>query len=80
MFQYKSYKDVNLKGKKVLMRVDINSPIDQEKKKIKESTRIKALVPALEELKDSAVVIMAHQGRPGDKDFSLLDLHYEEIK
>jgi len=80
MFQYNSYKDVNLKGKKVLMRVDINSPIDQEKKKIKESTRIKALVPALEELKDSAVVIMAHQGRPGDKDFSLLDLHYEEIK
>jgi phosphoglycerate kinase len=79
-FQYKSYKDVSLKGKKVLLRADINSPIDAEKKKIKESTRIKALVPALEELKDSAVVVMAHQGRPGDKDYSSLSLHFEELK
>jgi phosphoglycerate kinase len=79
-FQFKSYKDVALKGKKVLLRADINSPIDAEKKKIKESTRIKALVPALEELKDSAVVVMAHQGRPGDKDYSSLSLHFEELK
>ncbi len=79
-FKYKSYKDVNLKGKKVLMRADINSTIDQKANKILEAPRIKALIPALEELKNSAVVIMAHQGRPGDKEYSLLNLHTEEIK
>jgi len=77
---YTSYKDVDLKGKKVLMRVDINSNIDVEKMEIRDSPRIRALVPALEELKDSAVVILAHQSRPGDKDFIDLDLHAKEIE
>ncbi len=80
MFDYKSYKDVDLKGKKVLMRVDINSNIDIENNRIRESPRIHALIPSLEELKDSAVVIMAHQSRPGAKDFTSLEMHAEEIR
>ncbi|MFW9830094.1 MAG: phosphoglycerate kinase [Promethearchaeota archaeon] len=77
---YTSYKDVDLKGKKVLMRVDINSNIDVEKMEIRDSPRIRALVPALEEIKDSAVIIMAHQSRPGNEDFTDLDLHAREIE
>lgn len=77
---YTSYKDVDLRGKKVLMRVDINSNIDVEKMEIRDSPRIRALVPALEELKESAVILMAHQSRPGDKDFINLDLHAKEIE
>jgi phosphoglycerate kinase len=77
---YTSYKDVDLKGKKILMRVDINSNIDVENHKIRESPRIQALIPALEELKDSAIIIMAHQSRPGEKDFIDLDLHAKEIE
>ena len=80
MFDYKSYKDVDLKGKKILMRVDINSNIDIENNRIRESPRIHALIPSLEELKDSAVVIMAHQSRPGDKDFTSLEMHAAEIR
>jgi phosphoglycerate kinase len=80
MFDYKSYKDVDLKGKKILMRVDINSNIDVENNKIRESPRIHALIPSLEELKESAVVIMAHQSRPGKKDFTSLELHAGEIR
>jgi len=80
MFDYKSYKDVDLKGKKILMRVDINSNIDVENNRIRESPRIHALIPSLEELKESAVVIMAHQSRPGKKDFISLELHAEEIR
>ena len=80
MFDYKSYKDVDLKGKKVLMRVDINSNIDIENNRIRESPRIHALIPSLKELKESAVVIMAHQSRPGKKDFTSLELHAEEIR
>ncbi|MFX1492856.1 MAG: phosphoglycerate kinase [Promethearchaeota archaeon] len=78
--EYTSYKDVDLKGKKVLMRVDINSNIDLEKMEIRDSPRIRALVPALEDLRESAVIIMAHQSRPGEKDFINLDLHAKEIE
>ncbi|MFW9949176.1 MAG: phosphoglycerate kinase [Candidatus Thorarchaeota archaeon] len=78
---YTSYKDVDLKGKKVIIRVDINSNIDVEKMEIRDSPRIRALVPALNEnFKESAVIIIAHQSRPGDKDFTDLDIHAKEIE
>jgi len=78
---YTSYKDVKLKGKKILMRVDINSNIDLEKMEIRDSPRIRALVPALNEyFKNSAVIILAHQSRPGEKDFTDLDIHAREIE
>ena len=78
---YTSFKDVNLKGKKVLMRVDINSNIDLEKMKIRDSPRIRALVPALNRyFKKSAVIILAHQSRPGRDDFIDLDIHAKEIE
>jgi len=78
---YTSYKDVKLKGKKILMRVDINSNIDLEKMEIRDSPRIRALVPALNEhFKKSAVIILAHQSRPGSDDFTDLDIHAKEIE
>jgi phosphoglycerate kinase len=77
---YTSYKDVDLKGKKVLIRVDINSNIDVEKMEIRDSPRIRALIPELEQMKDSAIIIMAHQSRPGEKDFTDLDIHAKEIE
>jgi len=79
--EYTSYKDVDLKGKKVLMRVDINSNIDVDKMEITESPRIAVLVPFLKEIySESAVIIMAHQSRPGAKDFTDLDIHAKEIE
>ncbi|KKM15579.1 hypothetical protein LCGC14_1694650 [marine sediment metagenome] len=78
---YTSYKDVDLKGKKVLMRVDINSNIDVEKMEITKSPRIGVLVPFLNEIyKKSAVIIIAHQSRPGNDDFTDLDIHAREIE
>ena len=78
---YTSFKDVNLEGKKVLIRVDINSNIDLEKMEIRDSPRIRALVPALNEyFKNSAVIILAHQSRPGSDDFTDLDIHAREIE
>lgn len=79
-FEYKSYKDVDLKGKKILIRPDINSNIDVENNTIRESPRIQALAEALEEFKDCAIVVMAHQSRPGRKDFTSLKLHADELK
>jgi len=78
---YTSFKDVNLKGKKVLMRVDINSNIDLEKMEIRDSPRIRVLALALNQyFKKSAVIILAHQSRPGRDDFTDLDLHAKEIE
>ncbi len=78
---YTSYKDVDLKGKKVLMRVDINSNIDVEKMQITKSPRIEVLVPFLKDIyNESAVIIMAHQSRPGNDDFTDLDIHAREIE
>jgi phosphoglycerate kinase len=78
---YTSYKDVDLKGKKVLMRVDINSNIDTEKMEIRDSPRIRVLAPALNKnFKKSAVIILAHQSRPGNDDFTDLDIHAREIE
>ncbi|MHA1732068.1 MAG: phosphoglycerate kinase [Promethearchaeota archaeon] len=75
MFRFKTIHDVDLKGKRVLLRPDINSSIDLEKMEIRSAPRIKALVPTLELLKDSKVVIIAHQGRYGQPDCVDLDLH-----
>ena len=83
MYDYKSYKDIDLKGKKVLIRVDMNSNIDisGDSPKIRgESPRIKMVAANLEELKDSAVVLIAHQGRPGGKDFTSLNIHAEQLR
>ncbi len=78
---YASFKDVNLISKKILMRVDINSNIDVDKMKIRDSPRIRALVPALDKyFKKSAVIILAHQSRPGRDDFTDLDIHAKEIE
>lgn len=61
----KSIKDVNFKGKKVLVRVDFNVPID-ENKNITDDTRMRESMPTIKKLIDdgAAVIIMAHFGRP----------------
>ncbi|MBN2156541.1 MAG: phosphoglycerate kinase [Candidatus Lokiarchaeota archaeon] len=77
---FKSIEDFDLTGKKVLLRVDINSSIDIENYSIREDPRIRAILPTLDRLKDSAVVLLAHQSRPGEKDFISLKLHADKIE
>ena len=66
----KSIKDLgDIKGKKALVRVDINVPLD-ENKNVTDDTRIQAIMPTLNFLKDKGakVILMAHLGRPkGEK-------------
>mgnify|MGYP000846725057 FL=1 len=56
--------DVDVKGKTVLIRLDLNEPIDRKTGTLKDITRIKVTIPTLEELieKGAKVVIMTHQG------------------
>ncbi len=65
----------DIKGKKVLVRSDLNLPIE-EGKPVK-SLRLKKYADSLKEIsyKGAKTVVMAHQGRPGDKDFGSLKEH-----
>jgi phosphoglycerate kinase len=69
--------DVDVKGKTVLIRVDINSPFDPSTKKISDNERIREHAKTIKELADkkAKVVVLAHQGRKGDPDFISLEQH-----
>ena len=71
----KTLRDVDLKGKRVVMRVDFNVPIKDGV--IKDDTRIKGALPSIKYVLDQggSLVLMSHLGRPAEKgyeaDFSL---------
>jgi len=65
--------DIDYSGKRVLIRLDINSPIVNST--ILDTIRFESHVKTLEELEDCKLVIMAHQSRPGKKDFTRLESH-----
>ncbi|HDH81679.1 MAG TPA: phosphoglycerate kinase, partial [Thermoplasmatales archaeon] len=69
--------DFDFSGKTVLLRADINSPLDPETMEIIDTSRIKRVVPTIKEIldKNGKVVILAHQGRPGGWDFTGLEKH-----
>lgn len=56
--------DVDVTGKRVLLRVDINAPIDPETRRIVNDARITKSLPTIRDLADrgARLVIMAHQG------------------
>jgi phosphoglycerate kinase len=64
----KSIKDLNLNGKRVLIRVDFNVPLD-EAFKITDDSRIRAAIPTIKYAVDEGarVIVMSHLGRPKGK-------------
>jgi len=61
----KTIQDVDLKGKRVLIRVDFNVPLD-EKLNITDDIRIRAAIPTIKYAidKGAKVILMSHLGRP----------------
>jgi len=75
--------DIDIKDKTVLLRVDINCPVESETKRIKDDTRIKRSIKTIEELnkKNAKLVILAHQGDPLDyQNFCSLKEHGAILK
>ena len=67
--------DLDVEGKRVVVRVDFNVPLDEDRN-ITDDARIRGALPTLEELREKGaaqLILLAHLGRPKDREpeFSL---------
>ena len=65
---FKTLDSANLSGKRVLVRVDLNVPM--ENGKVTDATRIERVIPTVTEIagKGGKVILLAHFGRPKGRD------------
>ena len=73
--------DFDIEDKTVLVRIDVNSPVDPSSGIILDDTRLKLHAQTIRELakKGARVVLLAHQSRPGKKDFTTLAQHADAL-
>ena len=73
--------DFDIENKTVLVRIDVNSPVDPSSGIILDDTRLRLHAKTIRELsnKGAKVVILAHQSRPGKNDFTSLSQHADAL-
>lgn len=79
--KFNTIDDFDVENKTVLVRIDINSPVDPSSGIILDDTRLKLHAQTVKELsnKGAKVVLLAHQSRPGKKDFTTLAQHADAL-
>ena len=65
---FRTLDDADVKGKRVLVRVDLNVPMDQGR--VTDTTRLERIAPTITEISDKGgkVILLAHFGRPKGRD------------
>src|SRR5438445_11111672 len=66
--KFRTLDDVDVKGKRVLLRVDLNVPMDNGR--VSDATRLERVAPTITEISDKGgkVILLAHFGRPKGRD------------
>ena len=82
MKEYNTLDDFDVENKTILLRVDFNLPLDKKTFEILDTTRIKLVLPTIQELieKNAKIVILAHQGRKGSWDFISMEKHAKALQ
>lgn len=82
MREYNTLDDFDVENRTVLLRVDFNMPLDKKTLDILDDTRIRLVLPTIQELvnKKAKVVIIAHQGKQGSWDFISMEKHAKMLQ
>ena len=70
----------DVKGKTVLLRVDMNCPIHPETSEILGTGRIEEVVETINALDGAKIVVISHQGRVGRDDFVGMEEHAKQLE
>ncbi|HHX30129.1 MAG TPA: phosphoglycerate kinase, partial [Clostridiaceae bacterium] len=66
IYNKKTIDDIEVKGKRVLLRAEFNVPLDKSTNEITDDRRIRAALPTIRSLSDrgARLIIVSHLGRP----------------
>ncbi len=76
----KNLSQIDISRKKILLRVDFNSPIDPQAGVILDDKRFREHLRTIQALRDAICIIVTHQSRPGKKDFTSLEAHAARLQ
>ncbi len=80
-YKFHTMDDVDLESKTVLVRIDVNSPVNPVDGELLDDTRMRLHSTTISELSNrgAKVVLLAHQSRPGKSDFTTLKEHARSL-